>query len=96
MMSNQLADGVSVRFPGVGEVAGKVFGLGGALTVAPSSIDPQDSVGAFQWGGIGGTHWWINPKADLAGILMTQRQMSFWHPFSFEFKRLAYQGARLT
>jgi len=23
---------------------------------------------------------------------MTQRQMSFWHPFSFEFKNLAYRA----
>src|SRR6185312_7885729 len=34
----------------------------------------------------------------LAGGLMAQRQMAFVHPFSFEFKRLAYeavkQGAR--
>jgi CubicO group peptidase (beta-lactamase class C family) len=92
MMTNQLAEGVYLRFPGIGEVPGKVFGLGGALTMTPSSIDPADSVGEFQWGGIGGTHWWINREKNIAGLLMTQREMSFWHPFSFEFKRLAYQA----
>jgi CubicO group peptidase (beta-lactamase class C family) len=47
-------------------------------------------VGEFEWGGIGGTHWWISPRHNIAGIAMTQRQFGFWHPFSFEFKRLAY------
>jgi CubicO group peptidase (beta-lactamase class C family) len=90
MMSNQLGEGVTIRFPGVGPVPGKVFGLGGAITVTPSRIDPPQGEGEFEWGGIGGTHWWISPRHRIAGIAMTQRQMGFWHPYSFEFKKLAY------
>jgi CubicO group peptidase (beta-lactamase class C family) len=90
MMSNQLPEGVSIRFPTVGPVPGKVFGLGGAITVKPGAYDPPGSLGEFEWGGIGGTHWWINPRHNIAGLAMTQRQHGFWHPFSFEFKRLAY------
>jgi CubicO group peptidase (beta-lactamase class C family) len=90
MMSNQLPEGVTIRFPTVGPVPGKVFGLGGAITVTPGRFDPPGSVGEFEWGGIGGTHWWISPRHNIAGIAMTQRQFGFWHPFSFEFKRLAY------
>ncbi|MBL0730284.1 serine hydrolase [Piscinibacter sp. HJYY11] len=90
MMSNQLPDGVSIRFPTVGPVPGKVFGLGGAITVKPGTYDPPGSLGEYEWGGIGGTHWWINPRHNIAGLAMTQRQHGFWHPFSFEFKRLAY------
>ena len=92
MMSNQLPDGVFIRFPGFGEIQGKGFGLAGALTLVPSALDPKGATGEFQWGGIAGTHWWISPKANLAGLLMTQRQMAFWHPFSFEFKQLVYQA----
>ncbi len=92
MMSNHLPEGASLRFPTVGPVPGKVFGLGGAITVAPSRYDPPGSVGEFEWGGIGGTHWWISPRHNIAGLAMTQRQFGFWHPFSFEFKRLAYQA----
>ena len=91
MMTNQLPSGVCIRFPGQGEIIGKGFGLAGAVTLTPSSIDPAGSTGEFQWGGIAGTHWWISPKANLAGVLMTQRQMAFWHPYSFEFKRLVYR-----
>lgn len=92
MMTNQLPDGVCIRFPGQGEITGKGFGLAGAVTLTPSSVDPAGSTSEFQWGGIAGTHWWISPKANLAGLLMTQRQMAFWHPYSFEFKRLAYRA----
>ncbi|HMK66657.1 MAG TPA: penicillin-binding protein, partial [Thermodesulfobacteriota bacterium] len=56
------------------------------------SLDPEEAVGEFQWGGIAGTHWWISPGMNAAGLLMTQRQMAFLHPFSFDFKRLVYQA----
>lgn len=92
MMTNQLPDGVFIRFPTIGEAKGKGFGLGGAVSLAASSIDPPDSVGEFQWGGIAGTHWWINPRRNLAGIVMAQRQMAFWHPFSFGIKREVYRA----
>jgi len=92
MMQNHLPDGMSIGFPGIGDVPGKGFGLGGAVTLQASSIDPPGSVGEFEWGGIAGTHWWISPRHNIAGILMTQKLMSFWHPFSFDFKRLAYQA----
>jgi CubicO group peptidase (beta-lactamase class C family) len=92
MMTNQLPEGVWVQFPGVGVLKGYGFGLGGMITLKPSSLDPQEAVGEFQWGGIAGTHWWISPRVNMAGLLMTQRQMAFLHPFSFEFKRLVYQA----
>ncbi|MBT3533167.1 MAG: penicillin-binding protein, partial [Rhodospirillaceae bacterium] len=56
------------------------------------SIDPPQSTGEVQWGGIGGTHWWFSPRHNIAGLVMTQRVMSFWHPFSFELKRLMYDA----
>ena len=92
MMTNQLPRGICVRFPRIGEVAGKGFGLAGAVTLAPSSIEPAAAAGEFQWGGIAGTHWWISPNTGLAGLLMTQRQMAFWHPFSFEFRQCVYEA----
>ncbi|GGX38468.1 serine hydrolase domain-containing protein [Undibacterium squillarum] len=93
MMQNHLPAGQGISFPGVGDVPNKGFGLGGAVTLYPSESDPPGSEGEFEWGGIAGTHWWISPRHNLAGVLMTQRLMSFWHPFSFDFKRLAYRGA---
>lgn len=92
MMRNQLPEGMHIRFPGQGEIRGKGFGLAGAVTLTPSSLDPPLSTGEVQWGGIGGTHWWISPQTNLIGLLMTQRQMAFWHPFSFEFKQQVYRA----
>jgi CubicO group peptidase (beta-lactamase class C family) len=92
MMQNQLPPGLGIAFPSVGDVPGKGFGLGGAVTLHPSELDPAQSEGEFEWGGMAGTHWWVSPKHDFAGVLMTQRLMAFWHPFSFEFKKLAYRA----
>jgi CubicO group peptidase (beta-lactamase class C family) len=93
MMTNQLPAGVCIRFPRLGEIPGKGHGLAGAVTLAPSSLEPAGAAGEFQWGGIAGTHWWISPRQNLAGLLMTQRHMAFWHPFSFEFKQQVYRAA---
>ena len=92
MMTNQLPAGQTIRFANLGPIPGKGFGLGGAVTFAPMPFDPPNSTGEFQWGGLAGTHWWVCPEANTAGVLMTQRYMGFWNPFFFEFKRLAYQA----
>ena len=94
MMTNQLPDGVWIRFPRLGELHGRGFGLAGALILEPSSLDHKDSVGELYWGGSAGTQWWISPKANVAGLMMTQRQMAVFHPFAFEFKRLAYEAVK--
>ena len=92
MMRNQLPEGQTIRFATLGAIPGKGFGLGGAVTFAPTPTDPSNSAGEFQWGGVAGTHWWICPQANTAGVLMAQREMAFWNPFFFEFKRLAYDA----
>jgi len=88
MMRNHLAEGVYAGFPG--PIPGKGYGLGGAVTLAEAPGDPPDSVDEFQWGGMAGTHWWINPRRGIAGVVMAQRDIAFWHPFSFDMKRAAY------
>lgn len=80
MMTNQLPGGVWMRFPMTGELVGKGYGLAGALTLRPSPLDHGDAAGEFWWGGVAGTQWWISPKTGVAGLLMTQRQMAFFHP----------------
>jgi CubicO group peptidase (beta-lactamase class C family) len=94
MMIHQLPDGASIRFPVVGKLHGRGFGLAGGLILAPSPLDHANSMGELFWGGVAGTQWWISPKADVAGLMMTQRQMAFLHPSIFEFKRLAYEAVK--
>lgn len=92
MMTNQLPDGVCIQFPRLGVIAGKGYGLAGAVTLAPSPMEPAGAAGEFQWGGLAGTHWWISPRQNLAGLLMTQRVLAFWHPFSFDFRQQVYRA----
>jgi CubicO group peptidase (beta-lactamase class C family) len=94
MMTNQLPANTWIRFQGVGELRGRGFGLAGALIEQPSPFDHADAKGEFFWGGVAGTQWWISPGANVAGVMMTQREMSFAHPFAAEFKRLAYEAIR--
>ncbi len=95
MMQNHLPAGMGISFPGIGDVPEKGFGLGGAVTIAQLPGEPVSLLGEFEWGGIAGTHWWFSPQHQIAGVLMTQRLMSFWHPFSFDFKRQVYTAMGL-
>ena len=88
----QVEKGICLRFPVRGDVPGKAYSAAGSVTLKPSSIDPPKSMGEVQWGGLGGTHWWILPHYNIAAVVMAHRVMSFWHPFSFELKRLTYEA----
>lgn len=94
MMSNQLPDGQWIRFALLGEQPGRAFSLAGGLIVRPGPFDHADAAGELYWGGVAGTQWWISPRRNMAGVMMAQRQMAFTHPFSFEFKRLAYEAIK--
>jgi CubicO group peptidase (beta-lactamase class C family) len=91
MMTNQLPEGVWIRFAAYGELRGKGHGIAGALTLEPSAFDHPDARGELFWGGRGGTQWWISPETNTAGLFMAQREMTFAH---VEFKRLAYDAVR--
>ncbi|MCZ6640668.1 MAG: serine hydrolase [Gammaproteobacteria bacterium] len=92
MRTNQLADGVHVNFP-MWAMPGTVFGLGFALKEEPNDREPATAKDEYHWGGMAGTHSWMAPRANLTGICMTQRMPGFWHPFSHDFKRLAYAAS---
>jgi CubicO group peptidase (beta-lactamase class C family) len=90
MRTNQLADGVAVNFP-FWRMPATVFGLGLAIKNAPAEGETERAIGECHWGGMAGTHSWMAPGAGITGLCMTQRQPGYWHPFSHDFKRLAYE-----
>jgi CubicO group peptidase (beta-lactamase class C family) len=92
MRENQLAEGVVVNFP-MWSMPGTVFGLGFALRAEVEADDPPASRDEYFWGGMAGTHSWMAPHAGITGFCLTQRMPGFWHPFSHEFRRLAYDLA---
>ena len=70
MMTNQLPSGVTLRFP-MGAIPGRVHGLAGGLVLQPLPTDSRHAAGEFYWGGIAGTQWWIAPRHNLAGLVMS-------------------------
>ena len=92
MHSNQLPDGIAVQLPNW-LMPDTLFGLGVAIKTAPAKGEPEHAVDEYHWGGLAGTHSWIAPRADLSGLIFTQRLPGFWHPFSHDFKRHVYQAA---
>jgi CubicO group peptidase (beta-lactamase class C family) len=90
VMTNQLSQNVQLQFPGFGVLDGKGFGLAGALILEPTAFESPQSKGELFWGGRGGTFWWISPRTNSAGVIMTQREMG--HLSVFQFKRAVYEA----
>jgi CubicO group peptidase (beta-lactamase class C family) len=67
------------------------FGLGSRvlLNVAQSMV--PGSVGEFGWAGAAKTYYWVDPKEELIGILMSQFMLAFDLPEK-DFQVLAYQA----
>lgn len=93
MFVDQLPAHLCVQFPVPGVIPSLGFGLGGAVVRRASSLEPPGAVGELQWGGLAGTHWFVNPANGLAGVVMCQRHFGFWHPFWFAYKRQLYAAA---
>jgi CubicO group peptidase (beta-lactamase class C family) len=54
------------------QVQGMGFGVTGSVVVNPALTGLPVSKGAFSWGGAASTHFWIDSKEDLIGIVHTQ------------------------
>ena len=61
-----------------------------------SVMEPAVNAGSQGWAGVLNTHFWLDPKANLAGLLMTQ-SLPFVEPRFLDtyakFERAAYQQA---
>jgi CubicO group peptidase (beta-lactamase class C family) len=92
MFSNQLAQGLHVRFDDAPAHTGWLFGLGSAVRASAAPGEPAGVTGEASWGGLAGTLWWINPRLDIAAVLLTQRYFGHAHPYATRFKRNAYRA----
>ena len=69
MASNHVGDlysGVGQRLKGMG------FGLTVEVVLDNVAANRRESVGSFGWDGAFGTHFWVDRKEQLAGLLMIQ------------------------
>lgn len=56
------------------------FGLGYWLVTDENKFCHSASVGTFYWGGAFNTHYWVDPKENLIGLVYTQEYLpaSYW------------------
>ncbi|MEN9539286.1 MAG: hypothetical protein RLZZ126_1521 [Pseudomonadota bacterium] len=92
MFRDQLAPTNHLRFAHLGELHALGFGLGGCITRRATAMQPNSPVGEMQWGGLGCTHWAMDPTRGISIVHMSQRHFGFWHPFWFEFKARVYEA----
>jgi CubicO group peptidase (beta-lactamase class C family) len=92
LLRDQLPLSRCVQFAVGGPMPNFGFGLGGAIARSASTWQSNLSVGELQWGGLGGTHWWVSPASRCVGVLMTQRFFGFWNPFWFDYKQQVYRA----
>lgn len=73
------------RWPGYG------YGLGVAVLHDPQQAGLPDGAGCFEWPGAANTMFWVDPRLQLVGLLMTQVLPSLDHsPLGLNFRRLVY------
>jgi CubicO group peptidase (beta-lactamase class C family) len=66
LTSNAIGDiSVPLAGPGVG------WGLGVAVLRDPNAAHSPSSAGTWQWGGVYGTHFWVDPLAKLSVVVLT-------------------------
>jgi CubicO group peptidase (beta-lactamase class C family) len=89
MTSDHLGD---IR-PATTLAPGYGFGLGFAVRRAEGLNGAPGSAGEYNWGGAGGTAFWVDPKEQLVAVLMTQAQPGPWQrEFKELFRQLVYQA----
>lgn len=72
--------------PGIG------FGLGFRVMMDVAQSGMMGSVGEYGWGGYAETYFWVDPREELIGILMTQYLPSLTYPIRMDFRTLVYQA----
>ena len=55
-----------------GRPAGEGFGLGVRVVTDAAARGTWLSEGSFGWSGVYGTHFWVDPKENLVGVLLAQ------------------------
>lgn len=68
------------------------FGLGFRVAVSLGTSRYLTSTGEYGWAGKAQTYFWIDPKEELIGLMMTQHMPEAPYPVMERFRNLAYQA----
>jgi len=87
-MTRDQSGGLSMWIPS----HGLGFGYGFGVTTKPDHSGRKDPVGTFGWGGIYYTDFWVDPRHDVIGLMMTQIYPSAELRLRDEFHRLVNES----
>jgi CubicO group peptidase (beta-lactamase class C family) len=71
-------------------VPGYTFGLGFAVRQGPGIAGVPGSAGEFTWAGYAGTYFWVDPKEEIAAVMMTQAPSPIRAYYRRLFRQLVY------
>lgn len=71
---------------------GDGFGYGFGLVTEAGQGKGLGSVGTYSWGGLFYTYFWVDPRQDLIGILMTQVYPNDQLTLRDDFRKLVYRA----
>ena len=95
MGSESADEGLSSLFNMLGggyRVRGMGFGITGSVVVNPALSGLPVSEGVYSWGGAASTHFWIDHKEDLLGIVHTQLLPDGTYPVRELMQSATYQA----
>jgi CubicO group peptidase (beta-lactamase class C family) len=88
MMRNQIGSMVGPG-PGIG------FGFGGAVVVDPALAHTPQSPGTWQWGGVYGHSWFVDPARKLTVVALTNTALEgMWGKFTTDVRDAVYQSVQ--
>ena len=92
MTMNHLKDSLLPMKMGDHTMEGYGFGLGFSVLTDVRDAGVPGSVGEYAWGGAASTKFWIDPRQELIGVLMTQFMPNDYYPIRNEFQVLVNQA----
>ena len=99
MMANHMTPNIGpdpltslVGLSGGGRAWGMGFGLTGSVVTNAAISGLPVSEGTFSWGGAATTHFWVDPKEDIVGIVHTQLLPDGTYPVIQMMQLMTYQA----
>ena len=78
--------GIPLNLQGLG------FGLGFSVVRDAAQTGTAGTDGTYSWGGAATTWFWVDPRENLVGMIMTQMIPMTKYPIADEFRALMYQA----
>jgi CubicO group peptidase (beta-lactamase class C family) len=89
-MTRDQTEGLPLSIP----VHGFAFGYGFGIATGPPADGKKDPAGTFSWGGIYYTDFWVDPRDEVIGVMMTQIYPSGQLKLRDEFHRIVNEAIR--